>query len=58
MQYSTFLFDADDTLLDFQKAERTALRQVLLAFDITPTDELMDRYSVINASLFPAWVGA
>ena len=55
MQYSTFLFDADDTLLDFQKAERTALRQVLLAFGITPTDELMDRYSVINASLWHAF---
>ncbi|MBQ7598682.1 MAG: YjjG family noncanonical pyrimidine nucleotidase [Clostridia bacterium] len=55
MQYSTFLFDADDTLLDFQKAERTALRQVLLAFEITPTDALMDRYSVINASLWHAF---
>lgn len=53
--YTTVLFDADDTLLDFHKAERMALRQVLLSFGITPTDEMMDRYSVINAGLWHAF---
>ena len=54
-KYSTILFDADETLLDFHKAERTALRRVLLAFSVTPTDEMMDRYSVINAGLWHAF---
>lgn len=54
-RYSTILFDADETLLDFHKAERTALRQVLLQFGMTPTDEMMDRYSVINAGLWHAF---
>ncbi len=53
--YTTVLFDADDTLLDFHKAERTALQQVLLFFGVTPTEEMMDRYSEINAGLWHAF---
>lgn len=53
--YTTILFDADDTLLDFHKAERTALRQVLLFFGVIPTDGMMDRYSEINAALWHAF---
>ena len=55
LPYTTILFDADDTLLDFQTAERTALREVLLLFGITPTEELMDRYNEINAALWKAF---
>ena len=54
-QYSTILFDADETLFDFKKAERTALRQVLLAFGVAPTERIMDRYSEINAALWHAF---
>ena len=37
LPYSTILFDADDTLLDFHKAERLAVRQVLREFDLPVT---------------------
>lgn len=46
-----FLFlDLDDTILDFHKAERIALRKTLLAFGIDPTEEVLGRYHVINKS--------
>ncbi len=45
---TTVLFDLDDTLLDFKRAEAQALRKVLLQFGITPTNEIIQRYSVIN----------
>lgn len=44
----TILFDADDTLFDFKKAERTALSQTLLSLNIEPKDILLRRYSEIN----------
>ncbi len=42
------LFDLDDTLFDFHKAERNALKKTLLKLGITPTEELLSRYSEIN----------
>ncbi len=51
-KYSTILFDADDTLLDFQRAERTALEKVLCSFSLPATPQILDRYNVINASLW------
>ena len=42
-KYKTLLFDVDDTLLDFQKAEKVALR-VLLKRRIPLTDEIEARY--------------
>lgn len=46
-----FLFlDLDDTILDFHKAERIALRKTLLAFGIDPTEEVLSRYHMINKS--------
>ena len=44
------LFDLDDTLLDFKKAERHALRKTLAAYRIEPSDENIALYSRINAS--------
>ena len=44
-----FLFlDLDDTILDFHKAERIALGKTLGQFGLEPTDEVLDRYHVIN----------
>lgn len=44
-----FLFlDLDDTILDFQKAEKNALCQTLTTFGISPTEEICSRYSAIN----------
>lgn len=44
-----FLFlDLDDTILDFQKAERLALAKTLETFGLPPTDAVLARYHEIN----------
>ena len=43
-------FDLDDTLLDFHKAEAWAIRQALSHMGLTPTEEIVARYSAINQS--------
>lgn len=53
-KYKFLLFDADNTLLDFTKAEDTAIRMTMSAFGITPTDELCQSYSRINDGLWKA----
>ena len=46
---SLYVFlDLDNTILDFAKAERTALAQALSERGVTPTDEMLCRYSEIN----------
>lgn len=42
------LFDLDNTLLDFDKAERLALTKALSALSLEPTDHMLDRYNKIN----------
>jgi 2-haloacid dehalogenase len=44
------LFDLDDTILDFHKAEGLALRKTLTQIGIEPTPEILHRYSQINQS--------
>ena len=45
-----FVFlDMDDTILDFHKAEAVALAKTLRAFGVEPTEEVVQRYSEINA---------
>lgn len=44
-----FLFlDLDNTILDFDMAERIAIPKTLSAFGVTVTDELLARYHAIN----------
>ena len=43
------LFDVDDTLLDFGKAEAAAIRKTFERIGIPVTEELIRRYSEINA---------
>ena len=44
-----FLFlDLDDTILDFQQAERTAIIKTFAAFSIDPTEEVLELYHHIN----------
>ncbi len=44
-----FLFlDLDDTILDFKKAERIAIAKTIRDFDVDPTEEVLNRYHVIN----------
>lgn len=41
-------FDIDETLLDFSKSEKVALRGALESFCIEPSDAILKRYSEIN----------
>ena len=54
MRYNTVLFDADGTLFDFLRAEKEALCETLVEFDIEPLDERVESYSEINDSLWKA----
>lgn len=47
-RYEILLMDADDTLFDFHRAEREAIKNTLSAFGLEPTDELIAVYSRIN----------
>ena len=48
IRYDTVLFDADQTLFDFVRSEREALLAALRLSGISPTEEMIDRYSEIN----------
>ena len=43
------LFDLDDTLLDFHRAEKIAVGRALREMGVAPTEETLRRYSEINA---------
>ena len=46
--YKYLLFDADNTLLDFDAAEKQALRETLNASPLGFSDEIHSRYHIIN----------
>ena len=48
--YEFVFLDADDTLLDFLKTARAAIRESFRRFGLAPTDDLIRRYSAINQS--------
>ncbi|MBG9582557.1 HAD family hydrolase [Bacillus thuringiensis] len=54
-KYKTLLFDVDDTLLDFQKAEKVALRMLFEEKGIPLTREVEAQYKKINKSLWDAF---
>lgn len=54
MKYTTILFDADDTLLDFKRAEHDALTKTLLSFSLPADKTVTDRYSAINDGYWKA----
>lgn len=43
-------FDLDDTIFDFKKAEKIALKNTLVELNIDPTDKILSRYSEINVA--------
>ena len=43
-KYKTLLFDVDDTLLDFQKAEKAALRMLFEEKGMSLTSEIEAQY--------------
>ncbi len=49
-RYSTILFDADNTLLDFDRSEREALLDALRFVGVTPVEEMIPVYSRINVA--------
>ena len=50
--YTHILFDADNTLLDFSKAERSAFTQTMQAHSVQWDEALLSRYVDINISLW------
>ncbi|CUB11406.1 Putative HAD-hydrolase YfnB [Bacillus cereus] len=54
-KYKTLLFDVDDTLLDFQKAEKVALRMLFEEKGMSLTSEIEAKYKKINNSLWTAF---
>ncbi|MCR5484701.1 MAG: YjjG family noncanonical pyrimidine nucleotidase [Clostridiales bacterium] len=51
-RYTSILFDADDTLLDFDAAERAAFKMTCEKFGVEYSDGLLSLYSSINLSLW------
>ncbi|HDR7763348.1 MULTISPECIES: YjjG family noncanonical pyrimidine nucleotidase [Bacillus cereus group] len=54
-KYKILLFDVDDTLLDFQKAEKSALRMLFEEKGMSLTSEIEAQYKKINKSLWTAF---
>ena len=53
-KYTTILFDADDTLLDFGKDETQALTAIMEKYGIETSEENITAYKEINVSLWKA----
>ena len=51
-KYYCILFDADNTLLDFDAAERKALAETLTEYGIEPSSETVQKYREINEGLW------
>lgn len=50
MRYDVILWDADNTLLDFDYSQRFAICKSLKEFGISPTEEMIETYRDINES--------
>ncbi len=53
-KYTTVLFDADNTLLDFDKDESCALRKVMELYGVPITEENIKTYVEINQGMWKA----
>ena len=51
-KYYCILFDADNTLLDFDTAEQKALTETLVQYKIEPSNETVQKYREINEELW------
>lgn len=52
MRYKWLLFDADNTLLDFDAAERVALSEALAARNISADETIQSVYHTINSAIW------
>ena len=50
MKYKVLLFDIDDTLLDFDKAETASINECFIKYNIKYDDEVVRKYKEINLS--------
>ena len=50
----TVFLDLDDTILDFQKSERIAIRKTFEIMDVPHSSEVIERYIEINVGLWQA----
>ncbi len=48
-QYTTLLFDADATLMDFHRSEHEAVSECLAFFELPHDESIIKKYSEINA---------
>jgi len=55
MKYKYILFDADDTLLDFQRTEEYALSDTFEKYGIPFTDQVRTTYKTINHKLWASF---
>ena len=53
--YTTLLFDLDNTLLDFSKAEQTAITDVFRFFGLDDSEQAVALYSQINDDFWKAF---
>lgn len=51
-KFTSIFWDVDNTLLDFPYSQRHALKTSLEAFGYEMTEEMLERYSVINESFW------
>lgn len=49
MKYKIYLFDLDNTLLDFEAAADKSIRVTLSHFGVTPTEDVVNDYKRINS---------
>ncbi len=54
-RFTTLLLDMDNTIFDFDAAERDGVCEVLRLNGFTPSDELIDRYHKVNQSCWQAF---
>ena len=52
IRYKYILFDADNTIFDFDRCEREAFRSVLASYALGYSDEVYNDYHVINEGLW------
>ena len=53
-RFDIVLLDADETVYDFKLAEKTAVSRTLASFGVTPTDDVVQKYSEINLGCWKA----
>ncbi|MCL2603489.1 MAG: YjjG family noncanonical pyrimidine nucleotidase [Defluviitaleaceae bacterium] len=54
-KYDVFLFDADNTLFDYDAAEKNALTIILALYGLPFNEELHEKYREINAAVWAAF---